>query len=171
MKTQKVVPKKSEYVKIDKSPIDKRRGLFAIKPIPKGEDIIQYGGLKITKKQAEDIADEQFEKGQKNNSNEGHVYIFELNKKYDLDGNKSWNSARLINHSCTPNAETIDRAGEIWITAMSPIKEGEEITYNYGYDIEEFQEHPCYCNSKNCIGYIADEKHWKKLKKISRKEK
>ncbi len=53
---------------------------------------------------------------------------------------------------------------------MRKIKEGEEITYNYGYGIDEYKGHPCYCNSKNCVGYIVAEKHWKKIKKKNSKK-
>ena len=38
-------------------------------------------------------------------SGTGHVYLFTLNKKYDIDGNVPHNKARLINHSCDPNCE------------------------------------------------------------------
>jgi SET domain-containing protein len=33
------------------------------------------------------------------------VYVFELNKKYDIDGGVLRNHARFINHSCDPNCE------------------------------------------------------------------
>ena len=29
------------------------------------------------------------------------IYLFDLNSRYDLDGDVSWNTARLINHSCS----------------------------------------------------------------------
>ncbi|MEA3379154.1 MAG: hypothetical protein U9Q69_06000, partial [Nanoarchaeota archaeon] len=41
---------------------------------------------------------------------------------------------------------------------------GEEISYDYGYDINNFKEHICRCGSKNCIGYIVGKEHWSKLK-------
>jgi uncharacterized protein len=140
------------------------KGVFAIQDIKKGEKIVQYLGKKITKKESEIISNKLQEKAKKN-KNIGEVYIFDLNKKYDLDGNIQNNPAKYINHSCEPNAETEqDEKNKIWITAIKNIKKNEEINYNYGYDIENYKNTICKCNSKNCIGYILDEKYWKKIK-------
>ena len=83
--------------RIKKSNIDKKgRGLYATRDIKEGERIINYIGKIITKKQTEDS--EKFD-------NAKPIYLFNLNKKYDLDGDVSWNTARLINHSCTNNCD------------------------------------------------------------------
>ena len=72
-------------------------------------------------------------------------------RKWDIDGNVPWNTARFINHSCDPNAETMNTGRRILIQAMKDIPKGEEITYNYGYDIENYEDHPCHCGSPNCV--------------------
>lgn len=164
MKFQKVT---SEYIKEKKSGIH-NTGVFAAKFIPKGTKIIQYVGEKITKSESEKRADLVLEDSKKNKE-KGAVYIFEINKKYDLDGNVPYNTARYINHSCNPNCESEDEDEEIWIKSIRDIKKGEELTYNYGYDIDNFEDHPCICGTENCVGYIADEKQWPKLKKQIRK--
>ncbi len=153
----------NEYVVVRGSKIH-NKGVFAKKDIPKGTKIIEYVGNKITKSKSYDVATNQFDKSQKD-KDEGAVYIFELNKKYDIDGNVPWNPAKYINHSCEPNAETEIIRGHIWIIATRDIKDGEEILYNYGYDLDEYEEHPCRCGSKKCVGYITAEENWKKLKK------
>ena len=141
------------------------KGLFARKTIPKGTQVIEYVGEKITKVEAEKRGGQQYEQGEK--GHEGHVYLFELNKRYDIDGNVSWNPARLINHSCNPNCDTCNDKGHIWIEALKTIKEGEELSYNYGYGWDkDFVDHPCKCGSNNCIGYILDKKYWRKVKKF-----
>jgi len=33
------------------------------------------------------------------------------------------------------------------------IEPGEEITFNYGYDLESYEEHSCQCGAPNCAGY------------------
>ena len=76
--------------KIKKSKIDNKRGLYAIKDIKEGTKIIDYIGKLITKKQTE--------KSDKYD-NAKPIYLFTINKKYDLDGDFSWNTAGLINHS------------------------------------------------------------------------
>ena len=71
-----------------------------------------------------------------------------------------------MNHSCDPNCEAINREGEIWIVAVQDIHNGEELVYDYGYDMEHFLDHPCLCGSKNCIGYIVREDQRNKVKKL-----
>ena len=83
--------------KIKKSDIDKKgRGLYATKDIKEGTRIINYLGKLITKKQTE-------ESNKYDNSKP--IYLFTVNKRYDLDGDFSWNTARLINHSCNNNCD------------------------------------------------------------------
>lgn len=101
----------------------------------------------------------------KTDKTKGAVYLFDLNKRYDIDGDVPYNTARYINHSCTPNCETHIIRGHIWIEALKDIKKGEEITYNYGYDYDDYEDHRCNCQTDRCIGYIIDEDHWPKLKK------
>ena len=140
-------------------------GAFALKYIKKGERIAEYLGRKISKEESEKIYEKLQEK-LKNNHEQGEVYIFDLNDEWDLDGDVPNNPAKFINHSCNPNAETEqDEDDRIWISATKDIKEGEEITFNYGYNLENYKDNPCKCGSENCIGYILDEKYWKKVKK------
>ena len=145
-------------------------GVYAGEDIKKGQKIIEYIGEKITKKESDRRSDEILKKHKENPEN-GAVYIFTLNKKYDIDGSPDYNKAKYINHSCSPNCETDILKGHIWIMAEKDIKKGEELTYNYGYDLDDWEEHPCNCGSKNCVGYIAEEELWPKLKKKIAKKK
>ncbi len=159
-----VEPTTSQYIQVRNSSIH-GTGVYAAIDIPKGATIIEYVGKKLTKEESDEVYEKQYEQHQKDPSTDGAVYIFELNEKWDVDGNVSWNTARYINHSCQPNAETENTGKKILIQASRKIKQGEEITYNYGYDIHNFEDHPCKCGSKNCIGYIADEDLWPRLKR------
>ena len=78
--------------KIKKSKIDKK-GLYANRNIKKGTKIIEYKGKIITVRQSE--TNPKF-------NNDKAIYLFNLSKKYDLDGDFKFNTARLINHSCNP---------------------------------------------------------------------
>lgn len=157
-------PTTSEWVKVRKSGIH-GNGVFAAKDIPKGTKIIEYVGNIVTKKEADKIVDRDLDAAKEDDSN-GAVYVFELNKKQDIDGNVPWNTARLINHSCDPNCETEGDDKHIWIEAMRDIKKGEELSYDYCYDLDDFEEHPCGCGSDICVGFIVDEKKRAKLTRI-----
>ncbi len=151
--------------KIKKSNIDRNgRGLYAAKNIKNGTKIINYVGKIITKKQTE--KSNKFD-------NKKPIYLFNLNNKYDLDGKVSWNTARLINHSCSNNCDYEGKGLKLWVTAIKDIKKGEELTcdYGFGYD-EDYKQFPCKCGSRNCVGYIVREgSRWRinrKLKKTLR---
>ena len=132
--------------KIKKSKIDKN-GLYAIKDIKKGTKIIEYKGKIISIRQSE--INPKFD-------NKRAIYLFNINKKYDLDGDFKFNTARLINHSCDPNCEVFGTGMKIWVYAMKDIKKGEELSYDYGFSYDnDFKDFPCKCRSKKCAGYIV----------------
>jgi len=154
--------------RVKKSNIDRNgRGLYAAQDIKEGTKIIDYIGNIITKKQTEE--DQKFD-------NSKPIYLFNLNSRYDLDGDVTWNAARLINHSCSNNCDYEGKGLKLWVTAMYDIKKGEELTcdYGFGYDVD-YQQFPCKCRSKNCVGYIVREgSRWrinKKFKKTQRVSK
>tara|TARA_Y100000034_G_scaffold133891_1_gene200805 strand:+ start:260 stop:658 length:399 start_codon:yes stop_codon:yes gene_type:complete len=120
------------------------KGVFAKEDISKKEEIIEYTGELISKEEGTKRADSQLEKG--------HVYIFELNDKYDIDGSKN-KIAKYINHSCEPNCESvIYNDKEIWIVAIKDIKKGEELTFDYELTGDKVIR--CNCGSKKCRKFI-----------------
>ena len=159
----------SPYILVKKSKIHST-GIFAKKDIPEGARVIEYVGEKITKAESDRRADIPLEKNKKNSSC-GAVYIFQLNKRHDIDGYVPYNTARFINHSCDPNCETDIIRGKIWIIALRDIQKGQELAYNYNYDIEDYEDHKCRCGSKRCVGYILDEDHWPRLKRREKAKK
>lgn len=120
-------------------------GGFAKRDIASGVRIIEYIGKKINKQQSLRRCEE---------SNE---FIFTLDDDTDLDGNVSWNPARLLNHSCAPNCDAEFDDGQIWIVSRRVIRAGEEITFNYGYDLVDYRQYPCNCRAPNCVGFIVAE--------------
>ena len=147
--------------KIKKSRID-NRGLYASKNIKKDTKIIEYKGKIITVKETE--TNPKFD-------NDKAIYLFNLNKKYDLDGDFKYNTARLINHSCDPNCE-VDGVGlKLWIYAVKDIKKNEELTYDYGFSFDkDYKDFPCRCGAKKCVGFIVNSQSRWRIKK-SRKRK
>ena len=144
-------------------------GIYARRDIAKGTRVIEYVGERVTHKESEKRADRDMFAAAENDDH-GAVYIFVLNKRYDIDGNVPYNTAKYINHSCDPNCETEIIRGKIWVIALRDIKKGEELSYNYGYDLDDWEKHPCRCMTSRCMGYIASEELWPKLsKKIAKK--
>jgi len=124
------------------------QGLFAAQDIKKDTRILPYIGEKIAK-------DESTRR-----LAYGNNYIFELNDRYDIDGKTLANTARYINHSCAPNCDIVHTTRTIWIVALRDIQAGEELSYNYGYDIKNYLAHPCHCGASTCCGYILDAQYW-----------
>lgn len=153
------------YVKAKQSSIH-NRGLFAAKRIPENEYVIQYLGELVRKKESTRRANSQHDLS--HTENVGAVYIFELDDKTDIDGNFDWNIARLANHSCSPNCEAQNVEGEIWLVSLKEIKRGEELTFDYGYALEHWKDHPCLCGSDNCVGHIVRKEDWPKLQKLKK---
>jgi len=158
----------NEYIYKKKSSIH-GWGIFARKAVGKGTRIIEYMGEKITKAEADRRGPLLIEYAKKHKQ-AGAVYIFVLNKKYDIDGHVSYNTAKYINHSCAPNCEVDIIRGRIWVIALRDIRKDEEISYNYGYDLDTYDEHPCLCTSSCCPGFITAQEHWPKLRKILQKK-
>lgn len=132
------------------------RGLFAARDLPKGTYVMEYKGERVDKKESERRTALQWENGR--------VYVFELSRRFDLDGAVRSNLARLANFSCDPNCESINDGGRhIWIVAMRAIRKGEELTYDYNFAWDP-PPPVCKCGSPKCRGYIVGSDHVDKLK-------
>ena len=132
-------------------------GIVATTDINKGTKIIEYKGKIITRKQSEESP--KFDNGRA-------IYLFNLNNKYDLDGDYKFNTARLINHSCEPNCEVSGTGLKVWVYAIKDIKKDDELSYDYGFSYDkDYKQFPCRCGTKNCIGYIVREGSRWRIKK------
>lgn len=130
-------------------------GGFARTDIATDTEVIEYLGERITK----EVSNERCE--------ENNYYIFNLDDTWDLDGNVDWNPARFLNHSCEPNCEAEqDDENRIWIRSLKPIQAGEELTFNYGYDLEDYREHICRCGKPSCLGYIVAVEFFEQLRRL-----
>ena len=139
-------------------------GVFAARNLPVGVELIEYGGRRITHKQADKL--------NAGNADSGHTFLFTLNDKYVIDGDDEGNAARWINHSCMPNCQGFlieDEGGDprkdrVVIESIRPIRAGEELTYDYGITLEE-RHTPhmkkiweCRCGKSRCTGTMLKPK-------------
>jgi SET domain-containing protein len=139
-------------------------GVFAVAPIKKGEEIIEYKGTLMTHDEADDMYGDGGETG--------HTFLFTLNDDYIIDANRKGNIARWINHSCNPNCEAFveenekgnSRKDRVIIEAKRNIKPGEELTYDYGIVLEVPHTARlkklwvCLCGSPKCTGTLLKPK-------------
>ena len=146
----------NRYLVFKKSKIH-NLGAYAARDIRKGTRIIEYIGRPLTKKKAQTELEDR------------NGYVFTINKFFDIDGSVRWNPARYINHGCDANAESDVIEDRVWILATRSIRKGEEVLYNYNYDLVDAFDNPCRCGAENCVGYIVDDDYWPKLRKLIEK--
>lgn len=94
-------------------------GMFATERIPKNTRIFEYTGRIITNEAADRMPGKP-------------RYLYDLNKKFTLDGSPRSNIGRYANHSCRPNAVDYTYRGRVYVKSLRAIEPGEEITYDYG---------------------------------------
>lgn len=118
------------------------KGCYALRRFKKGETIGEYTGERITEKEADarHVEGEPF-------------YIFMLEDHTCIDPKDDPSPLKYINHSCDPNAESIEEKGKIFIRAIKTIRPGAEITYDYNVmSGEDDDELVCKCGAANCTG-------------------
>ena len=128
-------------------------GLIAGEKIKKGQFVIQYIGEVVNL-----------------NSEEGSVridayskstctYMMKLAGSEVIDPTYKGNMARFINHSCDPNCETQkwNVLGEIsvGIFATKDMEIGQELSFNYQFDVYSTPFTRCLCGSSNCRKYLG----------------
>ncbi len=113
-------------------------GLFAGELIAKDTVVIEYTGERISSKEAD---------------RRGGRYLFTVTDDLVIDGKGRKNTARYINHACRPNAEAEhdEDTDRIYIRSIKNIREGDEITYDYGKEyVDDFiASQGCRC--KTCL--------------------
>ena len=142
----------SRKIQVKKSGVH-GKGVFAARDIAKGETLIEYVGEIISAKEAEDRHPHDPE-------DPNHTFYFQVDDDKVIDALHGGNSAKWINHCCTPNCkpEVID--GRVFIKAKKNILVGEELNYDYGLIIDEpitkklIAQYPCWCGSPKCRGTL-----------------
>ncbi|XP_061183956.1 histone-lysine N-methyltransferase 2A-like [Saccostrea echinata] len=149
MRFRKLKEHSREAVGVYRSPIH-GRGLFCKRNIDEGEMVIEYAG--------EVIRASLTDKREKYYEGKGiGCYMFRIDDFDVIDATLHGSAARFINHSCEPNCYSkvinVDGKKHIVIFAMTSIKRGEELTYDYKFPIEEVKI-PCTCGAKKCRRYL-----------------
>ena len=128
-------------------------GVFAARAIPAGTRIIEYGGKRISAKEAD-------RRHPTNPDDPFHTFFFSLSSGRVIDGDDHGNDAKWINHSCDPNCKSTEgRHGKrVYIVAKRDIAKGEELNYDYGLFIDDKltkklrEQYACRCGASSCRG-------------------
>ncbi|MEZ5544924.1 MAG: SET domain-containing protein-lysine N-methyltransferase [Lysobacteraceae bacterium] len=143
-------------------------GVFAACNISAGTELVEYRGDRMTHDEADDKYGDTLETG--------HTFLFTLNDDYIIDGNRNGNIARWINHSCDPNCEAVllehegndRRRDKVFIHAKRDLKQGEELTYDYGIVLSVPHTGKlkklwaCRCGARDCTGTMLRPKPGKR---------
>lgn len=130
-------------------------GAFAIRPIKKGERLIEYVGERISHAEADRRYDDE-------SMDEHHTFLFTISARTVIDATNDGNESRYINHSCDPNCESEVTRGRVFISAIRDIAEGEELHYDYAYERsgdeteEDERMYECRCGAAQCRGSIME---------------
>jgi SET domain-containing protein len=131
-------------------------GVFATEFIPACTRLIEYAGRRLTPAQA----DAAYPDG----DGRHHTFLFAIDEEIVIDAAVDGNAARFINHSCDPNCDAIIEDDRIWIETISDVEPGEELAYDYAYELTERhspaakKRFPCFCGAANCRGTILIKK-------------
>jgi hypothetical protein len=67
-------------------------------------------------------------------------------------------------YGALPNCHTEQFGHTVWFVAIRDIAACEELTYNYGYEVNDEPAEPCHCGAHHCCGYILGPQYWDRLK-------
>lgn len=119
-------------------------GCFAARHLEEGEEIGEYTGERITGAEAE----------RRYAHRRGHTYLFGVADDLFIDGETQQNPLRFLNHSCEPNCSVRQDGTRIFVTALTGIASGQELTLDYNLEVGpgEEEDHPCRCGAQRCRG-------------------
>ena len=125
------------------------KGVFALRPLAKGERVIEYKGERISWPEA-------VRRHPHDPKDPNHTFFFHIDDTRVIDAKVGGNAARWINHACKPNCEASEEEGRIFIKALRDVQPGEELFYDYGLIIDERYtaklktEYECRCGHARC---------------------
>lgn len=137
-------------ISVRRSPID-GKGVFATTALACGELVCEYKGERVAWETA-------MSRPPRDPAHPDHTFFFDTGEGYVIDGAVGGNSARWINHSCSPNCVPVLDAGKIYIVASRKISPGEELSIDYalvGYEKPSKplrERYECYCGARGCRG-------------------
>ena len=129
------------------------RGLFARTSYSPGSVVGEYQGRLID-------ASEEGDTSSASISDPAYTLLFAVDDTHTIDAGVNGNSIRFMNHSCEPNCETFVDGDKVFVRALTDIRPGEELSYDYnlrpGDSADGLDAYVCRCGSKSCRGTMID---------------
>ncbi|KAI8872816.1 structural basis of auto-inhibitory mechanism of histone methyltransferase, partial [Ramicandelaber brevisporus] len=131
-------------------------GVRAKTPILPGTFIIEYIGEVISQLEVQRRMENEYKGWQ-------DYYFLDYEHGYVIDAGLKGNISRFINHSCDPNCIVerwiVDGRSRVGIFARRFIPPGEELSYDYNFDVFSIKDHGvaqlCYCGAATCRKTIS----------------
>lgn len=137
----------SPALRVGEMPHKRGRGVFAARPIAKGEVLVVWGGKLYAGPDFRALSEHDRSFGFQVDD---EMFLVTIDAAHDV--------ADFVNHSCAPNAGL---SGQISLIAMRDIAAGEEICFDYAMtDSTPLLEFDCRCGAPGCRGRIAAD-DWK----------
>jgi len=145
-------------------------GVFALRRIRKGTNIIEYLGERVS----HELAEARYAG---KHPMDGHTFLFTVDRKTVIDAGSNGNEARFVNHGCDPNCQTVQIDARIFIEAIRTIRPGEELVYDYR--IQRDADDPadvdavfrCLCGAEKCRGSMLEARPKKRAKQPKRRKR
>lgn len=137
------------------------RGAFATRPIPAGVRLVEYAGERLTPAQADARYPDPVPGSAEAGRPAHHTFLFAIDDSVVIDAAVDGNDARWINHGCDPNCDAVideaedaaDGVARIWIETVRDVAPGDELVYDYAYQLTERhspaakRRYPCRCGA------------------------
>lgn len=116
-------------------------GVFARKPVAKGEVLVVWGGVIRSHAQLQQLPEDL-----RRHSIQVEEDLFQVPAS-------AYDPPDFINHSCNPNA---GMSGQIALVAMRDIGRGEEVCMDYAMcDATPYDEFDCHCGERTCRSRVT----------------
>lgn len=161
---------KNSIVKVERFKTDEKGwGVRAKEFIPKETFIMEYVGEVMKEMSFKEQLATRYHKYQ-------HNYSAKLSDGLVINSYEKGNISRFVNHSCSPNCKLekwiVDEHSRLAIYSQKDIQEGEELCYDYDFQLFNPQENQiCKCNSDNCRGFISSKRVQSKKKSLANSTK
>ncbi|QMI49975.1 SET domain-containing protein [Burkholderia sp. MBR-1] len=126
------------------------KGVFALESLHAGERILEYRGERISWAKAV--------RRYARSGDNAHTFLFGLDDGDVIDGGIGGNSARWLNHACSPNCRAEEVDGRVHIFANIDIPAGSELFIDYQLAVDHRvtnavrRRYGCACRASQCRG-------------------